>query len=202
MCNRRWIFAAGLTSCGALLGLLLAELGNPSRAAGQAADAAAQAADVERELDTRYAKAYLDLVKATQERYADINRRVPNSIRRGVMQSLASAVSDAEERIKVAEGASLQTASEVYVRNAETQLRTSQELLAKANAANARLANSVNPTEVARLQAEVALGTIRLEKARHLASESPLSNVRYEIGQLREMVQELRLNVALLRDRN
>ena len=43
---------------------------------------------------------------------------------------------------------------------------------------------------------------MRIDKAKHLASESPLSNVRFELEQLREEVQELRLLVALLRFRN
>ena len=46
------------------------------------------------------------------------------------------------------------------------------------------------------------LAKVRVDKARHLASESPLSNVRYELELLREDIQELQLLVALLMTRN
>jgi ribosome-binding factor A len=192
-----------MTLGGLLAAIIVAPPWNQQQAAAQApAEASAQPSDVERELDIRYAQARLKLVAATQERFVDINRRVPNSIRRGVMQSLQDSVRDANERIKLAEGTTDATDAEVYVRSAEAQLRTAEEALAKANAANSRSANAVNATEVNRLKAEVELGKVRIEKAKHLAAESPLSNVRYELGQLREMVQELKLQVALLRDRN
>ena len=203
MWNRRWIFALSLSVPGLLAALTLAPPWNQQQAAAQApAEAAPARSDVERDLDIRCAQARLKYIEATQERFADINRRVPNSIRRGVMQSLNDAVRDANERIKLAEGTSEANYAEVYVSSAEAQLKTAEEALAKANAANSRSPNAVNATEVNRLKAEVDLGKMRVEKAKHLAAESPLSNVRYELGQLREIVQELRLQVALLRGRN
>ena len=203
MWNRRWIFAASLTLCGLLTALVIAPPWNQQQAAAQApAAATAQPSDVERDLNIRYAKAYEKFVAATQARFVDINRRVPNSIRRGVMLALENGVRDANERIKLAEGTTDANYSEVYVQSAEAQLRMSQEALAKAEAANKRSANSVNASEVNRMRAEIELAQARVEKAKHLAAESPLSNVRYELGQLREMVQELKLQQALLRDRN
>ena len=81
-------------------------------------------------------------------------------------------------------------------------MRLAEDVLAKAQAANRRLAGTISQGEVDRLTAQRDLAKVRIDKARHLASESPLSNVRFELEQLREEVQELRLLVALLRFRN
>ena len=64
------------------------------------------------------------------------------------------------------------------------------------------LAGAISQGEVDRLIAQRDLAKVKIEKAKHLASESPLSNVRFELEQLREEVQELRLMVVLLRFRN
>ncbi len=79
---------------------------------------------------------------------------------------------------------------------------SSRTALAKAQNANRRVAGAISQGEVDRLIAQRDLAKVKIEKARHLAAESPLSNVQFELEQLREEVQELRLIVALLRFRN
>jgi hypothetical protein len=204
MRNRRWAFVAGLLACG----WLAAQIATPSAAqqkseASESDKAAQKAAEKkkEQELDVKYAKAYLKLVEATLEKYEDTNRRLPNTIRPSVIQAIQEGVREARERLQLAQRDDVSD-SEIYVSGAESDLRTAEESLRKAEAANIQFSGTISDAEIARLKADVELSKIRAEKARHLASESALSNVRYELEQLREDVQELRMFVALLRDRN
>jgi hypothetical protein len=171
--------------------------------AQQASDAVSPAKEssTEKELNVRYAKTYLRLMEATLSKYQETNRRQPNVIRRGVIQAIEENVRDARERVQLAESDEARHA-EIYISSAQADLRAVQESLRKAEVANSQRSGTVSQVEIARLKAEIELATVRLEKARHLASESSLSNVEFELEQLREDVQSLRLIVALLRDRN
>jgi hypothetical protein len=198
MYNRRWIFVPVSVACGWLTVQVAAPLWAQQKDDAPASEVASGA---EKDLDVRYAKAYLRLMEATLDKYQETNRRQPNTIRRGVIQAIQENVRDARERVTLAEGDNTSDAA-LYVSSAEADLRAVQESIRKADTANAQRPGTIGKQEVDRLKADLELATIRVEKAKHLASESPLSNVRFEIEQLREDVQELRLIVALLRDRN
>lgn len=203
MWNRRWIIVAGL----ALGAILMANLASPLAAQQKEGAAqndkknADQDKQKEKDLDIQYAKAYLKLMEATLAKYEATNRKLPNTIRPSVMQAIQETVREARERVGLAQNDDTSDV-EIYVSGAEADLRASQEALKKAEAANLQYSDTVSPEEVARLKAEVEVAKIRLEKARHLGSESQLSNVRFELEQLRADVAELRMFVALLRDRN
>jgi seryl-tRNA(Sec) selenium transferase len=205
MWNRRWIFVAGLMACGFLAIQVASPLSAqqkenaPTDSAGKSDKEKEKAK--EKELDIRYAKGYLKLMQATLEKYQETNRRLPNTIRPSVMQAIQENVREARERVQLAEKDDTSDA-EIYVSGAESDLRSAQESLSKAEAANLQFNGTVSPPEIERLKADLELAQIKVERARHLASESPLSNVRFELEQLREDVQELRMFVALLRDRN
>lgn len=197
MSRRRLLFVASLAACGWLAVHVAAPLfAQPKSDAGAAGQDSAVS-----DLDARYAQAYLRLVEATLAKYQEVNRRRPNTIRSGVISALQQNVRDARDRVKLAEGDEKSDA-DIFVASAEADLKAAEESLRKASAANQQRPGVVGPEEVTRLKADIELAKIRVEKARHLASESPLSNVQFELEQLREDVQELRLIVALLRDRN
>lgn len=201
MLNRRVTFiGVSLLACAWLTAHLTAPLWAQPK---EGADLADEKSDKAKEsaLDVSYAKAYAKLMEATLARYAEINRAQPGTIRANVMQSLEEDVRDAQERVKHAEGDRVNI-SAIYVTKAEADLRIAEENLRKSEAARARSANAVSLGEIERLRAALNFSRINVEKAQHLASESPLSNVRYEMEQLREDVQELRLLVSLLRTRN
>ena len=200
MGNRRWAFVAGLIACGWLAAQVATPLAAQQKADARRSDKASDK-DQEHELDVKYAKAYLKLVEATLAKYEDTNRRLPNTIRPSVIQAIQEGVREARERLQLAQSDDVSD-SEIYVSGAEAELRAAEESLRKAEAANIQFSGTISQEEIERLKADVELCKIKVEKARHLASESPLSNVRFEIEQLREDVQELRMFVALLRDRN
>ena len=204
MWNRRWMFAAGLVACGWLLMQVATPLAAQQPDDKQTAEKDKQTEkekEVEKELDIRYAKAYVRLMEATLEKYQETNRRLPNTIRPAVIQAIQEGVREARTRVHRAETDDSHD-SAIYVSGAEADLRFAQEALRKSEAANLQFAGTVSAVEIARLKADVELANVRIDKARHLAAESPLSNVRFELEQLREDVHELRLIVALLRDRN
>ncbi len=157
--------------------------------------------DQEKEIDIRYAEAYLKVMQATLAKYEETNRRAANTIRPSIIEGIQAGVQKARERVQLAKSDETED-SQIYVTSAEANLRMAEEALRRAQAANARSANAISAGEVNRLKSLVELAKVRIDKARHLASESPLSNVRYELELLREDVQELQLFVALLRFRN
>jgi len=200
MWKPRWMIAGGILLCVCFLG----ETASPLQGQKKADDnqsGTSPAAKEERELDIRYAQAYLKLMEVTLEKYEAINRRVANTIRPRVMQSLRDSVREARERIQLAESDDVGD-SQIYVSSAEADLRSAEDSLSAAQAANANSPGSVNEGEVVRLKAVVELAKVRIDRARHLASESPLSNIRFEMEQLREDVHELHLRVLLLISRN
>jgi hypothetical protein len=173
--------------------------GQPKAEPAKAAEDDAQ--EQEKALDVRYAQAYLALMEATLSRYEESNRIAPNTIRPTVIQGIQDAVRKARDRVQLAQSDEAGD-SQIYVSGAEASLRLAEDALRRAQAANARSARSVGDGEVGRLKAQVELAKVRIDKARHLASESPLSNIRYELELLREDVQELQLMVALQMTRN
>ncbi len=203
MWNRQLLTVAGL----ALGAILTAHFASPSAAQQKQKPAqddkatAEQDKQKEKELDIQYSKAYLTLMEATLAKYEATNRKLPNTIRPSVMQAIQETVREARERVGLAQNDDTSDV-EIYVSGAEADLRAAQEAVKKAEAANLQYSDTVSPEEVTRLKAELEVAKIRLEKARHLGHESPLSNVRFELEQLRADVAELRMFVALLRDRN
>ncbi len=200
MWQRPLAFLAGCVVCGWLVAQLPSTLWGQQDVKLTAEDSAA-AADKEKELDIRVAQAYLNLMEATLRKYDETNRRAPNTIRPTIIQGIQEGVRKARERLQLAQGDDI-TDAQIYVSSAEAELRLAEDVLTKAQAANRRLAGTISQGEVDRLTAQRDLAKVRIDKAKHLASESPLSNVRFELEQLREEVQELRLLVALLRFRN
>ena len=159
------------------------------------------AEEQERALDIRYAQAYLALMEATLGKYEESNRTAPNTIRPAVIQGIQDAVRKAREQVQLAQSDEVGD-SQTYVSSAEARLRLAEESLRRAQAANSKSGRPFSEGEIARLRAQVELAKVRIDKARHLASESPLSNVRYELEQLREDVQELQVMVAIQMTRN
>lgn len=204
MWNRRWIFAAGLVACSCVA----IQVARPLTAQ-QNGDAGKSDKDSERQketkqqlnLDAHYADAYLRLMDATLRKYEDANRRQPNTIPASVMHVIQDGARDARVRAQMLEKAD-STDAEVYIACAESELRGAQESLERAENANREAPGNVSASQVEILKATLELAKIRVEKARHVSAESPLSSVHFELGQLREEVQQLRMLVALIGERN
>jgi hypothetical protein len=196
----RWIIVAGFLMCLCFLG----ESASPLRGQKKPDSnqfGATSADDEIRMLDIRYARAYLKLMEATLGKYEEINRRIGKTIRPAVIEGLQESVREAQERIQLGENDDASDAK-IYVSSAEADLRSAEESLRNAQIANSTNPGTVHAGEVLRRVAQVELAKVRIERARHLASESSLSNVRYELQLLREDVQELQLRVSLLMSRN
>ncbi len=200
MRNRSWVMFGVVIVGGWIVAQIASPLWGQQEAAADAKTSAASS-ETEKELDVRYAKAYRSLTEATLHKYEDTNRRAPNTIRPTIMQGLQESVRKARERVQMAEGDE-KNHGDIYVVSAEAELRLAEQALRSAEDANRRRSGTILQGEVDRLKAQRDLAVVRVDKAKHLASESPLSNVRFELEQLREEVHELRLLVALLRFRN
>ncbi len=200
MWKRRWISVAGFLLFGYVLVQIVSPLWGQPKADASKSDAS-PAEDQQRDLEIRYAQAYLNLMEATLGKYQEINRKEARTIGPAVIEGIQDAVRERREQVQLAQ--SDDTAdSQVYVSSAQADLRLAEQAVRSALAAKARSALAVSDSELARLKAQEELAKIRVERASHLASESPLANVRYELELLREDVQELQLRVSLLRTRN
>ena len=91
------------------------------------------------ELDLSYAKAYLRLMEAIQDKFQEANRRQPNTVSPSVIQVTQEGVGEARDRVQLLEKGDLSDAG-VCVAIAETELRSAQESLGKAEQANGVLA--------------------------------------------------------------
>ncbi len=200
MWKPRWMLVAGLLLSMGYLAANASLLWGQKKAEADTSDSTS-ASDQERELEIRYAQAYLKVMEATLAKYDELNRRLPNTIRATVIQDIRDATRKAQERVQLAQSDEVGDA-QVYVASAEANLRVAEDALRIAQAANSRTPRAVGDGEIGQLKAQVELAKVRVDRARHLASESPLSNVRYELELLREDVQELQIRVALLRTRN
>jgi hypothetical protein len=136
-------------------------------------------------------------MQARLAEFEERNRRTPNTIRPAAIQLARQYVDKARQRLESARDGDDSSAAQVL--RAETELRLAEENLRQAEAVNKRLPNTVSPGEIARLIAQRDLARIKVEKARHLPSESPLANIRFELDQLREDVQELQLHEMMSR---
>jgi hypothetical protein len=203
MVNRRWIFVAGLVIGSGFVAQWAAPLAAQQKQTAGEGDKKddAKEKETEKDLDLRYAKAYVRVMEATLNKYRETNRKLPNTIRPSVMQAIEEGLREAQERVKLVDG-DVSNDGDIFVEGAQAELREEQESLRKAEAANVQFSGTISAEEIALLKARVELASINLEKSKHLGSESSLSNVRYELEQLREELAELRMYVALLRDRN
>jgi hypothetical protein len=204
MWNRKVIVAAGLGTClyvairvaGPVAAQQIAGAGETGKSALQENER-----KQERELDVRYAKAYLRLMEATLEKYQSTNGRQPNTIPSSVIEGIQEAKREARIRLNLVENDELRDGA-FAVSCAESELRAAEESLHSAEKVRAASSDNVSAAQIELLKAEVEVAKIRVEKARHLSAESPLSNVRYELEQLHEEVRHLRLLVALLLEKD
>jgi hypothetical protein len=170
-----------------------------SSAPGQKTEAPSEPAPSgDQELDMRYAQAYMRLMEATLAKYEEMNRRQPNLVRPAVIQAIQQGIARARDRVAWSQGDHA-TRSGIYTTRAEAELQLAEDGLRKAEAVNQQRAGTIAAGEVERLRAQRDFCRIKLEKTRRLASESPAANARFELDQLREDVQDLRLQVDLLR---
>lgn len=203
MWNRQWIFLAGLVACGGVAIQLASRLPaqQDDTAHKPATDSGHEKEKQQLELDLSYAKAYLRLVEAIQVKFEEANRRQPNTVSPSVIQVIQEGVGEARDRVQLLEKGDLSDA-EISVAIAETELRSAQESLSKAEQANGVTAGSVSAAQLGIFKADVELGKTRVARARHLSSESALASARFELGQLREEIYRLQLRVTLLRENN
>jgi hypothetical protein len=196
--RQRWIFAAGLLACG----WLVAQVSAPSLAEAQNEAKDKPKQNSTEETDIRYAQAYVKLMEAELAKLNFSNRAVPGTIRPAVLDAARLAVREAQDRVKLAKKSDDIPDHEIYVDGAKAELNYAQESLRKAEAANLQVSGTVSDVEMARLKAQFELAKVRVDVAGNLKGASPLLQAQFELEQLREQVQQLRIMVSLLRDRN
>jgi hypothetical protein len=204
MWNRKLIIAAGLGAC------LYAAIRVAGPVAAQQSDASGKAdknsakekeTKQQLELDAKYAKAYQRLMDATLENYEEKNRRQPNTIPTSVMHVIRNGARDARDRAQMLEKSDPNDA-EVLLVCSEAELSSAEASWRRVEDANAAAPGSISAARAAILKADLELAKVRVEKARHLSDEPALSSVNFELAQLREQVQQLRILVALLGERD
>jgi len=196
--RQRWIFAAGLLACG----WLAAQVSAPSLAEAQNEAKDKPKQNSTEETDIRYAQAYVKLMEAELAKLNFSNRAVPGTIRPAVLEAAQVALREAQDRVRLAKKSDDIPDHEIYVDSAKAELNYAQESLRKAEAANLQVSGTVSDVEMARLKAQLEVAKVRVDVAGNLKGASPLIQAQFELEQLREQVQQLRIMVSLLRDRN
>ena len=193
MWNRRWIFAAALVACG----LVTVQVAAPLLAQQKDnAPASADASNAERDLDVAYAQAYLRLMEATLNKYQETNRKQPNTIRRGVITAIEENVRNARERVTLAEGDNTSDAA-LYVSSRSRSARCKNRSARPTQPTRSDPAPSANRKSTA--SRRISTWPRCAWKGRDIwPPNRRCRTCDFEIEQLREDVQELRLIVALL----
>ena len=106
-------------------------------------------ADKEKELDVRVAQAYLNLMEATLRKYEETNRRAEHDPPT-IIQGIQEGVRKAGEPLQLAQGDDI-TDAQIYISAQRPNCTRRRDALAKAKAANRRLAGTISQGEVDRL---------------------------------------------------
>jgi multidrug resistance efflux pump len=157
----------------------------PPARAGYAAQAAA--AD---DAQLRLARAYLKLAELDLQRALDGNQRVPALYPRTLLDSLQDTVQMARNRVEqlTAKG----DRHSVYLQNAELEIRTTQERLARAQAANRQSPGAVPALELDRLTARLEMAHANLECVKSMKDAPAEELLQWRVDQLRADVLDLR----------
>lgn len=153
-------------------------------------------ANEERRLAVLYAQKNLELARLNLENAVESNRRVARSVSSSDIEQLRQTVKVAEQNLKSVQGA----ANNPAVATAAANVQLAEDKLRKALTANQRVAGSVPPVEIRRLQLNLDLARITLARERAAGTDpsSVLADLQWELQALASQVADLQQRVDSL----
>lgn len=154
---------------------------------GSAASPASQAES----LEVRYARLWLQLAETNLQRAQRANQRVANAVPANVVAEYRARVDVARARLESSQAAKPDQLA-FWQAGAAAAHRAAEVRYQSASAANARMANTIDPGEVERLRLRTALAELQVERGRAVAGAAPAAQLRWQLEVLFDQVDELR----------
>jgi multidrug resistance efflux pump len=151
------------------------------------------------DVNTRYARAYLQLAKANLDVVLAANRHVANTYSGVAVERLRADVKIAEELLRQTLPSGRGDFHLVHIQSAESDRAIAELNLQNAIALNKRVPGAVSELELEKQRLAVEVARLSVERARDDAnSKLELAHTQWELEQLREVVLELRVRVDQL----
>lgn len=189
-------FLIAMVSVSALvLAFILDQNSNVVAAAPQQKEESKPSAE-QRNLDLEYAKAYLELVQNEVKRVEATNKRVSDTVPTLVLDELYDTLTFAEARVKAVEDPA--HAVEDFEQALKKISERARQRIEQAEKANRISPGTFSQTEMQRMKVMARLAELRVERVKQLEGASLDDRLDWEVEQLREQVDRLRIVTATL----
>lgn len=148
--------------------------------------------DQKTSLDVRFSRVRLQCAETNLERYNRLNEKNPNTVTADVISGFAQEVEIARTELKEAELGSKGNPLLVWIQRAESNLRSTEAFYKHAKAANQRAPGIVDPLELKRLELQVEMARLQIERGQALANAPPEARLRWQIGVLSDELDRLK----------
>jgi hypothetical protein len=146
---------------------------------------------------TRYAQAQLRLAELRLRKAQDMNRRIPQTLAKGVIEQFSDDVAFAKAQIKAAQGSGRADSYSLWLARMELDLRDREEQLRVAVDANKRIGGAFSPIDLERMRAAIDLAGLRVERGRALAGASPDEKLQWQLEMTVEQINRINEMVTL-----
>lgn len=163
------------------------------------AGASAQGKQNEKDaLALRYAKAQLALAELTLSKANDLNRRMPNTITAAMISLFTDDVEFAKLQLQTVTKTGSLDPYQSLLRRAEIGVRYAEQRLKRASEADKLMPNTFDESDIKRLQLNVEMAKIRLERGKSLASAPPDAKLQWQVELLNDDVARLKEQQAMI----
>jgi hypothetical protein len=145
---------------------------------------------------TRYARAQLRLAELTLQKAQDMNRRVPQTLAKGVVEQFADDVQFAKAQVEAAARGQTDPFN-LWLRRAEIDLREREDRLKIVSEANRRVKGAYTALDLERLRAGIELARLRVDHGRSLADASPEAKLQWQLEMISESLNRVDEMVTL-----
>lgn len=163
---------------------------------GPKADAKPAARAASDNFALKYAQVQLRLAELRYRKAQDMNRRVPQTLAKGVIDQFADDVRFAQAQVKIAQETGHADAYRLWIVRSELDLENRQVELQVATDSNQRIPGAYTPLDMERKRASVELARLRVERGKSLANGSSEERLQWqlemtveEINRAQEMVK-------------
>ena len=145
----------------------------------------------------RYARAHLRVAELTLQKAQDMNRRVPQTLAKGIVEQFSDDVEFAKAQVESATRSGTSDTFTLWLRRAELDLVARESRLKSATEANQRVKGAFSPIDLERLRAGIELAKLRVVRAQSLANAPPEAKLQWQIEMISEGLNRIDEMVSL-----
>jgi len=145
----------------------------------------------------RYAEAHLLVAELTLKKAQDMNRQVPQTLARGIIDQFSDDVEFAKAQLEDAKNTGAIDAFGLWLRRAELALKMREERLNTAMEANRRVPGAYRPVDLDRMRAAIEMARLRVERGRALADAPHIAKLDWQLEMINEGLNRVEEMVSL-----